>query len=129
MWTPLSEFFLLRASAIFEQAQAALGLASVVVESFDRKSRNSLLLGWGLVATEEVAGVNFVLNIIKDGIVAVGDDGVALGLEGCKVVDHQGTEEGAAIGKSRFVDDDLGSFGLDTFHDALYGALAEVVGA
>ena len=35
MWTPLSEFFLLRASAIFEQAQAALGLASVVVEIFD----------------------------------------------------------------------------------------------
>ena len=50
------------------------------------------------------------------------------GLEGGEVVDDLGTEEGGAIRKGGFVDDDLGTLGLDAFHDALDTALAEVVG-
>lgn len=75
----------------------------------------------GLVALEDVAGVDFGGDIIEEGVVAVGDDGMGEGLEGGEVVDDLGTEEGGAIRKGGFVDDDFGTLGLDAFHDALNG--------
>ena len=82
-----------------------------------------------LVAFENVAGVNFVGDVVEDTVVAVGDDGVGLGFEGVDVVDDAGAEEGGAVFESGLEDDDLGPFGLDAFHNALDGGLAEVVGA
>ena len=81
-----------------------------------------------LVALEDVAGVNFVLDVVEDGVVAVGDDGMALSLEVRKVIDYLGTEEGGAVLEGGLIDDDLGTLGLDTLHDALDGGLTEVVG-
>ena len=39
------------------------------------------------VSFENVAGVNLVGNVVQGRIVAVGDDGIGLGLEGGKVID------------------------------------------
>ena len=33
------------------------------------------------IATEDVAGVDFFLNIVQAGIITVGDEGLGLGLE------------------------------------------------
>ena len=81
-----------------------------------------------LVATEEVAGVDFLLDIVEDGVVTVGDDGVTPLLEGGEVVNDKTAEEGATVGKGGLIDNNLRALGLDTFHDALNTALTEVVG-
>ncbi len=80
-----------------------------------------------LVAFENVSCVHLAGHIVKGSVVAVGDDGVGLGLEGLKVVDHAGAEEGDAVLQRGFVHYDLGALGLDALHYALDGALAEVV--
>ena len=82
-----------------------------------------------LVPFEYISCVHLALDVVQDGVVAVGDDGVGLGLEGGEVVDDAGAEEGGAVFEDRFVDDDLGALGLDALHNALDGGLAEVVGA
>ena len=82
-----------------------------------------------LVAFKNISGVNFAGHVIQSRVVAVGDDGVGLGFEGGEVVDYAGAEEGDAVFKGGLVHYDAGAFGLDAFHYALDGALAEVVGA
>ena len=69
-----------------------------------------------------------IAHIIKHGIIPVGDYRVSLGLEGSQIIHHAGAEEGGAVFQRGLVDNHLGAFGLDAFHDALDGALAEVVG-
>ena len=81
-----------------------------------------------LVALEDVTGINLGEDIVEAGVVAVGDDGLTLGFELCEVVDNLTAEEGCAVLKGGFVDDDLGTLGLDALHDALDGGLTEVVG-
>ena len=81
-----------------------------------------------LVAAEDVAGVYFLAHVVEGGVVAVGDDGVALALERLEVVHYAAAEEGGAVGERGLIDDYLGAFGLDALHDALDGRLAEVVG-
>ena len=80
-----------------------------------------------LVSSEQVARVDLVGHVVKAGVVAVGDDGLALALEGFEVAHNATAEEGGAVGKGGLVDDDFGSLSLDAFHDALNGRLAEVV--
>lgn len=48
----------------------------------------------GLVALEEVAGVDAGADVVEDGVVAVGDDGVGEGFEAVEVVDDAAAEEG-----------------------------------
>ena len=72
-----------------------------------------------LVASEDVAGVDFVADVVEAAVVAVGDDGVAEFLELVEVVDHLGAEECGAVFECRFIDDDFSTFGLDAFHHAL----------
>lgn len=81
-----------------------------------------------LISSEEVASVDFVLDIVQDRVVTVGDDGLGLLLESREVVDDLTAEEGAAVLEGGLVDDDVGSLGFDALHDALDGALTEVVG-
>ena len=53
------------------------------------------LINWmGLVALEEVAGVDAGADVVEDGVVAVGDDGVGEGFEAVEVVDDAAAEEG-----------------------------------
>lgn len=82
----------------------------------------------GLVASEDVASVDFVADVVEAAVVAVGYDGVALGFELFEVVDHLGAEEGLSVGEGGLVDDDFRALGLDAFHHSLDGALAEIVG-
>ena len=80
-----------------------------------------------LISTEDIAGIDFFVYIVQACIVAVGYDGLALGLEFLQVIDDLATEEGGAVFKRWFVNDDFGSLGLDTLHDALNRTLAEIV--
>ena len=77
---------------------------------------------------EDVSCIDLILYIVETRIIAVGDDGVGLGLELGKVVHYEAAEEGAAVFEGWLVDDDIGSLGLDALHDALDGRLAEVIG-
>lgn len=81
-----------------------------------------------LVASEDVAGVDFVADVVEAAVVAVGYDGVALGFELFEVVDHLGAEEGFSVSEGGFIDDDFRALGLDALHYSLDGALAEIVG-
>ena len=81
-----------------------------------------------LIPAEEVAGIDFVLNVVEDGVVAVGNDGLGALLEVFQVVYHTTAEEGGAILEGGFVDNNFCALGLDALHDALNGTLTEVVG-
>lgn len=81
-----------------------------------------------LVAAEDIAGVDFGLNIVEAGVVAVGYDALAALFELFEVVYYAAAEEGAAVFKCGLVDDNLGTFGFYALHDSLNGTLAEVVG-
>lgn len=80
-----------------------------------------------LIPFKYISGIYFVYNIVQTRIIAVGNDGFALGLELIKVVNDLTSEERFTIGNRGFVDDYLGTFGLDALHDTLDGALAEVI--
>ena len=81
-----------------------------------------------LVAVEQVSCVYFFYDIIQTVIVSVGDDGITLLLEFLEVIYDFASEERRVIGKRWLVDDDVGAFGFDSFHDTLYRTLTEVVG-
>ena len=80
-----------------------------------------------LVSSEDIAGVYFFLYIIEYAVVAVRYDGMAHLLESSYVVNYFRTKEGCAISKSGLLYYDSSSLGLDALHNALYGALSEVV--
>ena len=67
-----------------------------------------------LVSPENISCVNLILHIIQTDIVAVGDDGMALCLEGFEVVLYSTTKEGAALFQGWLIDDDLCTLCLDT---------------
>lgn len=80
------------------------------------------------IPPEDIPCVHFLFHVIQTRIVAVGDDGVALGLEGGEIVDYAAAEERGAVGQGRLVDYHLRAFGLYALHHALDARLAEVVG-
>lgn len=81
-----------------------------------------------LVTSEQVTGVDLVLDIIETAVIAVGDDGLTALLERGEIVHNLAAEEGRSVFQSRFVDDDGSTLGLDALHDPLNGGLAEIVG-
>lgn len=72
-----------------------------------------------LVPSEDVSRIYLLLHVVKVSVIAVGDDGLALCLEGVEVVHHLAAEESTAVFKCGFVDDYFSTFCLDTFHYAL----------
>ena len=50
-----------------------------------------------LISSENISCINLILYIIQTSILAVGNDGMALCLEGIQVIDNLAAEEGAAI--------------------------------
>ena len=81
----------------------------------------------GLIPVEEISGIYLCDNIIQTGVIAVGDDGIALLLEFAQIIDHLAAKESDTVFQGRFIDDNGGPFGFETFHDPLYRALAEVI--
>lgn len=71
------------------------------------------------VAPEYVPRVDLFFHVVEAGVVAVGDDGLALLLEVVEAVDNFAAEERGAVGEGRFVDDDFRALGLDALHHAL----------
>lgn len=80
-----------------------------------------------LISSEQIACVYFLFNVVKAFIVAVGNDGIAKLLEFAKVVDYTASEECGAVFQCRFIYNDGCPFGFNSFHNALNGALTEIV--
>lgn len=80
-----------------------------------------------LIPPKNISSIDLWGDIVEGGVVAVGNDGVALILEASKVVHDLRAEEHCAIFERWLVDDNLCPFSLDALHHALHGALAEVV--
>lgn len=80
-----------------------------------------------LVSSKDVSCINFILDIIQAGIIAVGDDSMALCLEGFEVILNSTAEEGTSLFQGWLVDNDLCTLCLDALHDSLDSRLAEVV--
>ena len=74
-----------------------------------------------LVSSKDISCIYLILYIIQTSIVAVGNDGMALCLEGFEVVYYSTTEESAALFQGWLIDDYLGTLCLDTLHYALDG--------
>lgn len=68
------------------------------------------------------------MHVIEATVVAICNDCLTCRFELSQIIYDLRTEEGGAVFQRRLIDDDLSTFGLDTFHDALDGALAKVVG-
>lgn len=80
-----------------------------------------------LISSKNITCINLILYIIQTSIVAVGNDGMALCLEGFEVVLYSATKESAVFFQGWLIDDYLGTLCLDTLHDTLDGRLAEVI--
>ena len=80
-----------------------------------------------LVAAEDVAGVDAGADVVEEGVVTVGDDGLALFFEFRQIVYHFATEEQRAVLQRWFVNYHFCAFCLDALHYALYRTLTEVV--
>ena len=71
------------------------------------------------VSFEDIAGVDFVGDILEACVIAVGEDGVGEAFELGEVIYHSASEECGAVFKCGLVDDDRGTFCLDALHHAL----------
>lgn len=81
----------------------------------------------GLVALEQVAGVDLVGHIVEVVVPTVGDDGVCLGLELGEIVGYGAAEEVGLV-EGGLVNDYGDALALEPLHHALDCGLAEVVG-
>ena len=98
------------------------------VETTQRNDAPTSALVLRLIASEDVARVDFILHVFQTVVEAVGNDGLAQGLKFGQVADDLRAKEERARLECGLVDDDLGTLGLDAFHDSLDGRLAEVIG-
>lgn len=71
------------------------------------------------VAPEYIPRIYLFFNVVEAGVVAVGDDGLALPLEVVEAVDNFAAEERGAVGEGWFVNDYFRALGLDALHHAL----------
>ena len=80
-----------------------------------------------LISSKQIARVDLIFYIIQTRVISVGNDCLALFLECPKIIDNSTPEEGVTIGQGWLINNHLRAFGLDALHDALDGALPEVV--
>ena len=80
-----------------------------------------------LIPLEDISCIDFVYHVIQAGVVPICNNRFTLLFKLRQIIHHLTSEERLAIGNRRFVDDDLCTLGLDALHDALDGALAEVI--
>ena len=73
----------------------------------------------GSIPPEQIAGIYFLADVVQVGTVAVGDDAAAHFFEFLQIVDDFAAEEGAAVFKRRFIDDDRRTLGFYSFHNTL----------
>ena len=81
-----------------------------------------------LIAPKQVAGVDLIRHIVQTGVVTIGYDGLGNRLELVQISDHTAAKERGAGWQRWFVDHHRGALGLDAFHHALNGGVAEIVG-
>ena len=63
------------------------------------------LFGILLILPEQIPCIHLVGHIVQAAVIAVGDDGLAHGLEAANVINNQTAEEGLAVLQRRLVDD------------------------
>ena len=73
------------------------------------------------ISAEDVSCVDFFLDIIENGIIAVGDNASAHFLEFPEVIDDLGAKESGAVLKCGLVNDNCSTLSLDAFHNSLNG--------
>lgn len=79
------------------------------------------------ISAENVSCVDFFLDVVENGIIAVGDDASAHFLEFPEVIDDLGAKESGAVLESGLVNDNGSTLSFDTLHNSLNGGLPEVV--
>lgn len=80
------------------------------------------------IPPENIPCKDLSFHIIQASIIAVGNDAAGMRFELIQIIDDPAPEEGFAVFQCWLVDDDSCALGLDAFHDALNGGLAEVIG-
>src|SRR5690625_4175058 len=80
------------------------------------------------IRLKQVPSIDFVGAVPQLGGQAVGDDETALRFKGRQVVDDRGVIEMTGL-EHRLINNDVKAFGLEAFHDALYGRVTKVVTA
>ena len=104
----------------YDHLSATLGSAAgFILLSGEERTR--------LVPAEKIPGVHLVLHVVQAGIIAVCNNRRALLFEFAQIIDHFAAEESGTVFQGGLVNDYGGTFGLDPFHDALDGTLAEIV--
>ena len=79
------------------------------------------------ISAEDISCVDFFLDIVENGIIAVGDDASAHFLEFPEVIDDLGAKESGAVLKCGLVNNNGSALSLDALHNSLNGGLPEVV--
>lgn len=72
-----------------------------------------------LVAFKNVAGVDFVSNVVEAAVIAVGHDSIGQLLKSVEVVYNFAAEECSAVFEGGFVDDYFGTLSFYALHDSL----------
>ena len=80
-----------------------------------------------LIALENVSRIDLFSDIVQTRVIPISNNRFTLLLKFCQIIHHLTSEERLAIGNRGLVDYYFGTFGLDALHDALDGALAEVI--
>ena len=81
-----------------------------------------------LISIKDIPCIYFFFNIVQASIVSVCDNCLAFFLEGFQVIDYFRTKECVAGFEGWLIDDDLCTFGFDSFHNSLDGRLPKVIG-
>ena len=79
------------------------------------------------ISPENITCVNVILYIVQTTIIAIGNNCLALLLEGFQIIHHFAAEECAAILQCGLINDYFRALCLYTFHYALDGRLAEII--
>lgn len=72
-----------------------------------------------LIPSKYVACIDFIKDIVKAGVIAVGDNCLALFLELVEVVDNLASKEGVTVLEGWLIDDDCCALCFDTLHYSL----------
>ena len=80
------------------------------------------------ISLKDISRIYFILNIIKAGVISIGNDGSALLLEFIQIIDNPATKECGSILKCGLVNNNCSALGFNTLHYTLNTALTEVVG-
>ena len=81
-----------------------------------------------LISSKYIPRVNLIFNIIQNGVITIGHDGIAEGLKLFEVIHHLAAKECGSILQRRFIYYHRRTLSFNTLHDTLNGTLTKVIG-